>query len=224
MSNEPSETPDIELFFKKVDANQRKRAEELLKNISATEACTLFQSVAEYVFQLESEKEDYKMQLAIDRDKIAELQRVVQVKDVILSKIMGNPYSTEDIIGLADEGLTTTPDDLSKFVTEEEYQKAVEASDMVQSQMGEIQKEFYSVNEEYLRVKTQLDLVIASYQEKLYEVQATKNFGLLKSHAEAMAELQDKLDKAKHLGEEFRILEQIDEAVQAYKKDFPSNI
>lgn len=173
MSNEPQATPDIDLFFKQVDAHRRKSAEELLKNISVTEAGAIFPSLNEHVSQLESDNSllnknclemAQKIQaIAADKAQLevekAELQRVVQEKDRILKEgyesIIWGWDGDCGIGNTIDNVLELTPKDLPKFIPEEEY----------------------------LRLNDRQRKTEALYQEQF------DKFWKLKSHAEAMAQL-----------------------------------
>lgn len=199
--------------------------------------------LANEVSQLESEKaflqskvgEISKMQPSIDREKIAELQRVVQVKDEALQfyadpgqyhailvvgdppcggfvddfdSAHGDPLYDRPMPGkTARKALECTPSNLPKFVTEEEHLKEVVS---LQNQLIESEGRHYCLEREYLRVKERFDFFD---QIHIQSIKATSEyiiqFDLLKSHAETMAERisSDISDKAPEL--------------KVYRKDFP---
>lgn len=148
------------------------------------------------VHELQADSLHRKEEIIRLESSLAELQRVVQIKDDLIKQIYATqqglrpdlPIETKLHLSLklmkeVDYALALTPKNCPKFVTEQEYLRVKEENDVLKLQ---------------LRTGICIDLAVKENE-----------FDLLKSHAEAMANAHD--------------LESVCFTHAAYRKDFPGS-
>lgn len=133
---------------------------------------------------------------------LAELQRVVQVKDEALKAVSYECRSPHQWATKVDEALELTPTNLPKLIPEEEYLR--------------VKEDYAEVKQDHDRLVREIDVILygeagAAKQASLCDL--IKPIERLKTHAEAMVQRLD----------QYRFIDGINayKLIEEYRKDFP---